>query len=165
MKTKSQPKTQTSPQDIRMNIKSKIQIVKNQVVISATDLAALINRKPLSVLRAIDAIPAKCLRKDMFVMIGKEVYLLPLGVMLLYLNDRHWRMLLKIERELKDTEHRFYTYYMNRFHAALPPKPVLKVLTWLSSHEHTTAGVLLLRLCYWVKGFDCIMTTHAGDLK
>jgi len=58
-----------------MNIRSMLQIKNGLAVISAKDMAILVGRKHLSILRAIDLIPEQYLTNEMFFMIDDEVFI------------------------------------------------------------------------------------------
>jgi hypothetical protein len=110
-----------------MNILSKMQIIKNRAAISAQYMAILLGRQYLSIIRAIDAIPAECLRPQMFAIMGDEVFIFAEGVLMLNMSQRHLRMRRRIMMTMfiADDDHR--DQYLKAFYAAMPPKKVVKL--------------------------------------
>jgi hypothetical protein len=137
-----------------MNIQSKIQIIKKHAVISAQDMAVLLGRKHLSVLRAIDAIYAEHISDGMYLMINDEVFITATGVSMLGMSRRHLLMRQRIILKLFDADDKFKAEYWEKFHAAIPPKIVVRLLSWLSDHGQNTVATMVLKICYQCKGFD-----------
>ncbi|MCX7103256.1 MAG: hypothetical protein NTX38_17680 [Methylobacter sp.] len=137
-----------------MNIQSKIQIIKNRAAISAPDMAILLGRKHLAVLRAIDAIPAAHIREGMYLMVNDEVFITATGVSMLGLSRRHLLMRHRMILKLFDADDKFKAEYWEKFHAAMPPKIVVRLLSWLNNHRQTTVATMVLKICYRSKGFD-----------
>ena len=139
-----------------MNIQSKIQIIKNRAAISAKDMAILLGRQHLSVLRAIDAIPAECLRPQMFVIVGDEVFIFAEGVLMLNMSQRHLRMRRRIMMTLfiADDDHR--DHYLKAFYAAMPPKKVVKLIARLNDFGLPNLAKWALKACLWCKGFKLL---------
>ncbi len=148
-----------------MNVQSKIQIVKNRAVISAQDIAVLLGRKHLSVLRAIDAIPSEHLRDGMYLIINGEVFITATGISMLNISRKHLGMRFKIMNHLFNTNETYRAEYLHAFHTAKPPIPVLLLLLWLNKHIWTCAAVMLLKIIYRYKGFNPLTLAgyHAPD--
>jgi hypothetical protein len=142
------------------NIESVLQIRNGVAVIAAEDFAALLGRKHLSVLRAIDAIPKEHLSKDMFFMTDDEVFLTQAGICMIDMSNRHLRMRSRIMMALRifDTDYREARWA--EFHAAMPPKAIIKLLTWLGDVGLNQPALILFRLICWLKKYDPSKTAN-----
>lgn len=136
------------------NIESMLQIKNGVAVISAEDVATLLGRKHLSVIRAVDAIQAEHLAKDMFFVADGEVFLTQIGVCMLDMSNRHLRMRSRIMMALSkfDTDYREARWA--EFHAAMPPKIIIRLLTWLGEAGLNLPALILFRLICWFKNYN-----------
>lgn len=136
------------------NINSTLQIKNGMAVISSADLAALLGRKHLSVLRSIDLIPSENLSKDNFFMVDDEVFLTKVGVLMLDMSRRHLRMRCSIMRALFLFDADYREARWAEFHAAMPPRAIIKLLTWLGDVGLNQPALILFRLICWFKKYD-----------
>lgn len=136
------------------NIESALQIKNGVAVIAGEDLAVLLGRKHLSVLRAIDAIPEEYLTKDMFLMAGSEVFLTQGGVCMLDMSKRHLRMRRRIMLALSVFDADYRKARWAEFHAAMPPRAIIKLLTWLGDVGLNQPALILFKLICRVKKYD-----------
>lgn len=136
------------------NIESVLQIKNGVAVIAAEDLAVLLGRKHLSVIRAVDAIQAEHLAKDMFFVADGEVFLTQIGVCMLDMSNRHLRMRCRIMMALSkfDTDYREARWA--EFHTAMPPRAIIRLLTWLGDVGLNLPALLLFKLICLVKNYD-----------
>lgn len=135
-------------------IDSTLQIRNGVAVISAEDMAILLGRKHLSVLRAIDSIPSEYLTRDMFLMIDDEIFMTSGGVCMLDMSGRHLRMRRRIMLALSifDTDYREARWA--EFHAAKPHKIIIRLLTWLNDVGLNLQALMLFKLICWFKNYD-----------
>ncbi len=105
------------------NIESSLQIKNGVAVIAAEDLAVLLGRKHLSILRSIDLLPAEYLTKDMFFMVNGEVFLTRTGVCMLDISSRHLRVRRRIMLALSVFDADYREARWAEFHAATPASP------------------------------------------
>lgn len=136
------------------NIESVLQIKNGVAVISAEDLAVLLGRKHLSVLRSIDLIPNEYLSKDNFFMVDDEVFLTKVGVLMLDMSRRHLRMRCRIMLALSTFDAKYREARWAEFHAAMPPKIIIKLFTWLNDVGLKQLALLLFKSICWVKGYN-----------
>lgn len=142
------------------NIESVLQIRNATAVIEAEDLALLLGRKHLSVLRAIDAMPAEYLTDDSFFMVNNEVYLTKSGVLMLDMSRRHLNMRRKIMMALSifDTDYR--EARRAEFVAAMPFGPIIRLLAWLDNVGLKRLALLLFKLICLLKNYDPTKTVN-----
>ncbi|MDD1632661.1 MAG: hypothetical protein LUP91_10715 [Methylococcaceae bacterium] len=137
-----------------MNIKSMLQIKNGLAVISAKDMAILVGRKQLSILRAIDLIPEQYLRNEMFFMIDDEVFISANGVLMLDISRRHLLMRQRIMMALSRLDDDYKAMYWREFYAAMPPKIIIKLLIFLGDIGANSLALLLFRTICWIKGYS-----------
>lgn len=142
------------------NINSTLQIKGGTAVIATEDLAALLGRKHLSVLRSIDLIPSENLSKDNFFMVDDEVFLTKVGVLMLDMSRRHLRMRCNIMRALFSFEADYREARWAEFHRAIPPKIIIRLLTWLGDAGLKPLALILFRLICWFKNYDPSKTVN-----
>jgi len=123
-------------------------------VISSEDLGALLGRKHLSVLRAIDAIPSEYLSKDMFLMTDGEVFLTQGGILMLDMSSRHLRMRRRIMLALSVFDADYREARLAEFHAAMPPRAIIKLLTWLGDVGLNQLALTMFKQICRVKKYD-----------
>lgn len=131
-----------------------LQIKNGVAVISSEDLAVLLGRKHLAVLRAVDAIPSEYLTKDNFSMVDDEVFITKAGVLMLDMSRRHLRMRCSIMRALFLFDSDYREARWAEFHAAMPPKIVIRLLTWLGSVGLNQPALILFKSICWAKGYN-----------
>ncbi len=136
-----------------MNINSTIQIKNRHAVISTQDVAALLGRKHLSVLRALDAIPAEYLREGMFFMLDDEVFVSAQGVLMLHMSRRHLHVRRKIMIALFNADDVYQAEVWDEFYAAMPPKAIVKLCLWLVSIGANSLSFLVFRIAFWFSGY------------
>lgn len=142
------------------HIQSLLQIKNGVAVISAEDLAILLGRKHLSVLRAIDAIPSEFLSKDMFLMAGTEVFLTQAGICMLEMARRHLRMRRRIMRALSTFDVEYRKARWVEFHNAKPPKVIIKLFAWLDNVGLKQLALMLFKLICWFQNYDPSKTVN-----
>jgi len=135
-----------------MNIKSTLQIKNEKAVISTEDMASLLGRKHLSVLRAIDAIPEEYLRDGMYFMAGGEVFISADGVLILNMSSRHLLMRRKIMMALFRFEDTYKRMRWCDFWEAMPHRKILKMILFLSDIGAHPMALMALKTCFWFKG-------------
>lgn len=137
-----------------MSITEKLQIKNSTVVVSATNLAQLIGRKPLSVLRSIDAIPEHCLREGMFILDKGEVFLSSTGICMLNMSRRHLDMRMKVMLAMGKFEDAYKAKCWKAFYGAMPSLPVLKLITFLYKIRMDFVAYPIYRFHCWKVGYD-----------
>lgn len=142
------------------NIESALQIKGGKAVVSAEDLAALLGRKHLSVLRAIGSIPSEYLTKDMFFMIDGEVFLTQAGICMADMSSRHLRMRRRIMLALSIFDAEYREARWSEFNAAMPPRAIIRLLTWLGDVGLNLPALLLFKLICLVKNYDPSKTVN-----
>lgn len=142
------------------NIESVLQIRNGVAVIAAEDLAPLLGRKHLSVLRAIDAIPLEGLSQDNFFMIDGEVFLTKVGVLKLDMSRRHLKTRCLIMRALFIFETDYQKARWAEFHAAMPPKIIIRLFTWLNDVGLNLLALILFKLICKLKKYDPSKTVN-----
>ncbi len=142
------------------NIKSVLQIKNGVAVIAAEDLAVLLGRKRLSVLRAIDAVPSEYLSKDNFSMVDVEVFITKTGVLMLDMSRRHLRMRCSIMRALFLFEEDYREARITEFKAAMPPRAIIRLLTWLDNIGLKRSALLLFTIICRLKKYDPSKTVN-----
>ncbi len=143
------------------NIESVLQIKDGVTVISAEDLAALLGRKHLSILRAIDSIPSEYLRKNMFLMVGGEVFLASVGMCILGMSGRHLRVRQRIIIALFKSDANYREARWAEFYAAMPPRIVIKLLLRLDDAKMHSLALMVFKAICWFKRYDPAKTvTH-----
>lgn len=142
------------------NIESVLQIKNGVGVISSEDLAVLLGRKRLSVIRAVDAIPAEHLSKDMFFMTDGEVFLTQAGICMLEMARRHLRMRCRIMRALSTFDVEYRKARWAEFRAAMPPRIIIRILTWLSDVGLNLPALILFKLICRFKNYDPSKTVN-----
>lgn len=136
------------------NINSMLQIKNGVAVISAEDIATLLGRKRLSVLRCIDLIPSENLSKDEFFMVDDEVFLTKVGVLMLDMSRRHLRMRCSIMRALFLFDTNYRERRWSEFRAATPPRAIIKLFTWLNDAGLKWLALQLFKSICWFKGYN-----------
>jgi hypothetical protein len=142
------------------NIESVLQIKNGVAVISDQDLAVLLGRKRLSVLRAVDAIPSEHLTKDNFFMVDDEVFLTQDGICMLDMSVRHLRMRRRIMLALSIFDADYREARWAEFHSAMPPRAIIKLLTWLGDVGLNQLALILFKLICWFKNYDPSKTVN-----
>lgn len=137
-----------------------LQIKKGEAVISAEDLAILLGRKHLSVLRAIDAIPASFLRKNMFLIANGEVFLTSKGVLRLDMSKRHDDLLESIWEELSSLQRDYSAYKEAEFLAKKPPKIIIKACIQIEKLGLPAAALMVFKTACWFKGYNPARTLN-----
>lgn len=142
------------------NIESVLQIKNGVAVIAAEDLAVLLGRKLLSILRVIDAIPSEHLREGMFHMVDNEVFLTSVGVCMLDFSKRHLYMRRRIMMALHLFDAEYREARMAEFHAAMPPRIIIKLLTRLSDAGMGSLALIVFKAICWIKKYDPSKTVN-----
>ncbi len=142
------------------NIESVLQIKNCVAVIAAGDLAVLLGRKLLSVLRAIDVIPSEYLSAGMFLMINGEVFLTSAGVCMVDMSSRHLRMRRRVMMALHLFDAEYREARMAEFHAAMPPKLIIKALVRLGDFGFHKLALKLFKVVCWFKKYDPAKTVN-----
>ncbi len=137
-----------------MNIKSTLQIRNEKAVISSKNMAILLGRSHLSVLRAIDAIPEQYLRKDMFLIIDDEVFISADGVLMLNMSKRHLLMRQKIMMALFRYGDEYQEKSWQEFYAAMPPKIIIKLCVLLGDIGAHGIALMVFRANCWFSGYS-----------
>lgn len=145
-----------------MKIELMLQIKNGVAVISSEDLATLLGRKHLSVLRAVDAVPSDCLSKEMFFMVNGEVFLTQAGICMLEMARRHLRMRRRIMMALSIFDAEYREARWAEFHAAMPPRVVIRLLTWLGDVGLNLPALILFKLICWFKNYDPSKTVNVS---
>lgn len=141
-------------------IESVLQIKNGAAVILSEDVAVLLGRKHLSVLRSIDLIPPEYLTKDMFFMIDDEVFLTQAGICMADMSARHLRMRRRIMLALSTFDASYREARWAEFHAARPPKIIIRLLTWLSGAGLNQPALMLFKLICRFKKYDPSKTVN-----
>jgi len=136
-----------------MHIAQTIQIKRQRAVISVQNIATLLGRKPLSVLRAIDAIPARCLRESMFIMRDDEIFISGDGILMLDMSKRHSLMMFKIMTALLAFDDAYQAEAWAEFHAGMPHKSIVKLCMFLVNIGANPLGLLVFRIACWFTGY------------
>jgi hypothetical protein len=142
------------------NIESVLQIKNGVAVIKAEDLAVLLGRKHLSVLRAIDAIPLEYLRDDMFLMIDSEVFLTYGGVRMIDVPRRHLYVCQRIRTALLIFDAEYREARRDEFHAAMPPKLIIKFLVRIGDFGFHKLALRMFKVVCWFKKYDPAKTVN-----
>jgi hypothetical protein len=137
-----------------------LQIKNGLAVISSEDLSILLGRKHLSVLRGIDLIPSENLSKDNFFMVDDEVFLTQGGVCMFDMSKRHLRMRRRIMLALSVFDADYREARWAEFHAAMPPRAIIRLLAWLGDVGLNLPALLLFRLICLVKNYDPSKTVN-----
>jgi len=137
-----------------------LQIKNGVAVISSEDLAVLLGRKHLSVLRAIDAVPADCPSKEMFFMVNGEVFLTQSGICMIDMSARHLRMRRRIMLALSGFDANYRKERWAEFNSAMPPRAIIRLLAWLSDVGLNQPALILFRLICWFKNYDPSKTVN-----
>ncbi|MDI1277293.1 hypothetical protein [Methylobacter sp.] len=133
-------------------IESVLQIKGGMAVVSAEDLAVLLGRKHLSIIRAIDAIPAEYLTKDMFFVADGEVLLSQSGICMIDVSSRHLRMRRRIMLALSIFDAEYREARWAEFRAATPPRIIIKLFSWLNDAGLNPLALVLFKLiCHFKK--------------
>lgn len=137
-----------------------LQIKNGAAVISAEDLAILFGRKHLSVVRAIDAIPAYCLRKNMFLITDGEVFLTSKGVLRLDMSKRHDNMCERIWEELSLLQRDYKAFREAEFLTGKPPKVIIKACIQIEKLGLPAAALMVFKTACWFKGYNPARTLN-----
>ena len=132
-----------------MNIESLLQIKNQTTVISAQNMATLIGRQRLSVLRAIDAIPSEYLRGGMFFMDGDELFLSAVGVCALPISRRHLLMRQKTMMALFKLDDEYQAKCLKEFEAGMPPRAIIKLCVLLGDIGAHGIALALFKIGCW----------------
>ncbi|WP_333876392.1 hypothetical protein [Methylobacter sp.] len=135
-------------------IESMLQIKNGMAVIAAEDLAVLLGRNHLSVIRAIDAIPTEYLDGDMFFMAAGEVFLTQAGICMVDMSKRHLRMRRRIMMALSIFDADYRESRWVEFHAAMPPRAIIRLLAWLDNVGLKRPALLLFTIMSQLKKYD-----------
>ena len=141
-----------------MNIKQNLQVKDGIAVISSKNMATLLGRKHLSVLRAIDAIPEQYLMNGMFLMIDDEVFISADGICMLNMSKRHLLMRQKIMMALFRYGDEYQKKSWQDFHSAIPPKIIVKLILWLDNIGAHGIALMVFRANCWFRGYSPAMT-------
>jgi len=123
-------------------------------VISAEDMATLLGRKHLSVIRAIDAISSEHLDKDMFFMAGGEVFLTQSGICMADMSRRHLKMRRRIMMALSKFDANYRKERWSEFHSAMPSRAIIRLLAWLDNVGLKRLALLLFTIICQLKKYD-----------
>lgn len=136
-----------------MHIAQTIQFKRQRAVISVQNIATLLGREPVSVLRAIDAIPARCLRESMFILRDDEIFISGDGILMLDMSKRHSLMMFKIMTALLAFDDAYQAEAWAEFHAGMPPHKVIKVIMFLHNMGAKTLALAIFRIACFFTGY------------
>jgi len=87
-------------------------------------------------------------------MAGGEVYLTQSGVCMLDVSKRHLRMRRRIMMALSIFDAEYREARWAEFHAAMPPRIIIKLFAWLDNVGLKQLALLLFKSICWAKGYN-----------
>lgn len=135
------------------NLSSLMQTRNGVAVISLADFSSYIARKELSVVNAILRIPDDCMREGFYIVKDGELFLSSYGVLMLHMNIRHAKRIIRVMRRLNYHEEIVRKIMLEELQANMPPKIILTLLIFLLKYSVTKwiAVHLYKSICYFKK--------------